>query len=102
MQHNTDISLTIKNGKHESKHLFENEDLSITRATKLWIENSSETESDFIKTIMLCHETDLRTKSMSSYIIETSKSTPIQTFRQYYIGKIDKTKQSLTFEWNGY
>lgn len=102
MNFNTSVTVIIENTGKKSEHTFENEELSITRATKLWIENISEYESDFIETIKLCHNTDKRTGSMSQYVIKTKKMTPVQEFRKYYVSKIDEEKQAITFEWVGY
>jgi hypothetical protein len=102
MIYKTAITLTIENGKTKSEHIFENENLSITRSTKLWIENKGDNESEFIEAVILCHETDKRIGIMSNYIIKTSEFTPVQTFRKYYVSKIDEDKQGITFEWSGY
>lgn len=102
MRFNTDINLIIVNGNTKSEHSFENEELSITRATKLWIENVSEKESEFIEAIKTCYEVDKRTGKMSDYIIKTSAMTPVQEFRKYFVSKIDEDKQSVTFKWVGY
>lgn len=102
MKYKTAITLIIENGNTKSEHTFENENLSITRATKLWVENNSENTSEFIETIKLCNDTDKRTGIMSNYIIKTSEITPVQGFRKYYVSKIDENKQAITFEWVGY
>ncbi|CAH0169158.1 hypothetical protein [Peribacillus simplex] len=102
MKFKTDITIIIENGDTKTEHTFENEEISITRATKLWIENDSSIESEFIETIKLCHSTDKRTGKMSNYIIKTSEITPVQEFRKYYVSKIDEVNQAITFEWIGY
>ncbi|MEK4404918.1 hypothetical protein MKZ26_10905 [Sporosarcina sp. FSL K6-6792] len=102
MEYNTDISVTVENGKEKSDHLFKNESTSITRATKLWIKNVSEEESNFFETIKMWYGIDKNTKTTSYYSITTSESTPVESFRKYYVEKINEEVQAVTFAWHGY
>lgn len=100
MVYTTDITLIIHNGNEKSQHSFEGETLKISRGTSLWIENAGESESDFIETVKLSHQTDKRVGIMSRYKIKTSNQTPIQQFRELYVKKIED--EAVTFEWIGY
>ncbi|MBY6087013.1 hypothetical protein [Priestia flexa] len=102
MEFKTNITVTIHNGRDKSEHTFENEELSITRATKLWIENKSEGESEFYETIKSTYSIDKNVGKFSNYTIKTSEVTPVESFREYYVTKIDEEKQAITFEWAGY
>lgn len=95
----TDIKVIIENAGTKSEFNFENEKLEITRATKLWIDNANDNESEFYETIKQSNETDKRVKSSSNYYLETSKPTPVQSFRKYYVEKVDE--KGITFEWVG-
>ena len=102
MEYNTNISVTVENGKEKSDHQFKNEFASITRATKLWIKNVSEEESNFFETIKMWYGIDKNTKTTSYYTIETSEMTPVQNSKSYYVEKIDEENQVITFAWHGY
>jgi len=102
MEFKTNISVTVENGKEKSQHLFENEVLEVTRATKLWIKNTSENESNFFETVKMWYGIDINTKTTSYYSISTSEMTPVQEFQNYYVSKIDEEDQVIIFEWNGY
>jgi len=102
MEYFTDISVIVENGKEKSEHLFESESASITRATKLWIKKIGEDESDFFETIKMWHGIDENTKTTSYYSITTSETTPVESFRKYYVQDIDEEVQAITFAWHGY
>lgn len=102
LKYTTDIKVIIENGKEKTEHLFNNEIVDITRATKLWIRNESNGGSEFYENVKLWHGIDEDTKTKSYYSINPTSSTPVESFRKYFVTKVDEEDQSITFEWNGY
>ncbi|WP_370225305.1 hypothetical protein [Cytobacillus sp.] len=99
MEYKLDITVVVENGKEKSEHIFEGEHVNITRATKLWIENISGKESDFFETIKMWYRIDQNTSTTSYYTIKTSEPSMVESFRKYFVKRIDEENQSITFEW---
>lgn len=99
MDYNTDILVIIENGKEKKEHIFKNEVVKITRASKLLIRNDRKDESNFYENIRLWNGIDQDTNSKSYYTIKTGNLTPIEEFRKYYVSKIDELDQCITFKW---
>lgn len=99
MDYVVDITVIVKNGKEKSTHLFKNESIKVSRATKLWIQNNQDSESNFYETLKMWHGIDKNTKTQSYLTIQTSQPTQIESFRKYYIEKIDEEDQAITFNW---
>ena len=101
MKYTTDIKLTIINGDQESVHEFKDETIETSRASDLWIENAREENSTFLETLIECFRTDKRVgKKASSFRIETSQPTQIESSKEYYIEEVrTNDEQNVTLKW---
>lgn len=91
-----DLTVTFINGKEKSAHTFEDEKLEISRATKLWITNKYDRESEFIESVKMNYEIDKNTNTTTYYEFESSVPTIIISSFQYYVEKIND-KDTITF-----
>lgn len=55
MDYVVDITVIVKNGKEKSTHLFKNESIKVSRATKLWIQNNQDSVITATLIYHLCH-----------------------------------------------
>ena len=105
MEVKDNITVTIENKANKTINTYEDEYVSIQRASHLWIENLSEDESGFFIAMKMTYETDKKFGSMSSYNIDVKpidqtsiSSIPIQPLK-YYIKKVDDEDQTIHFAW---
>lgn len=96
-KYDVDLTVTFINGKEKSQHEFEQEELEISRATKLWITNKSAKESEFIETVKVNFNIDKNTNTTTYYEFSTSIPTTIITSIIYYVEKIDYEDDTVVF-----
>ncbi len=99
MKFEGNIYVTVENGNERSRHEFINEKLEIGRAKNLWIKNDSNKESDFYETVKLWNEIDKKTKTTSYLTIKTDPPSLVESFRKYYVIRVNEGQQSITFGW---
>ncbi|URJ36587.3 hypothetical protein MF625_001005 [Paenibacillus polymyxa] len=98
MEYITTIEVSLKTGKTTDNHKFENEKVTINRASYLWFKNNSDSESDFIETVKLWHRMDKGTGETTFYNFKTSEPTPVVPGTTYRVESISEEDQSIMFK----
>lgn len=98
MDYTTDIKVLLKTGNEEIIWFFNDESVTINKASNLWIKNNSGGVSEFFETVKNWYDLDKENKRTSYYILETSEMTVVRKTATYKVKKINEESQSIMFE----
>lgn len=91
------VKVTYRNKNSNGEEAFENEDLELSRGSKIAIINRREEESELISTLKMWNELDL-SEGVKTYL-KFNSLPMIDSNREYYIHKINEEKQMVILNW---